>query len=72
MMNAYMGLARFYDDLTGDVPYESFADYYENKFRERGKSVKTLLDFACGTGTLTCMMARRGYEMIAVDASIIS
>ena len=65
MMNAYMGLARFYDDLTGDVPYESFADYYENKFRERGKTVRTLLDFACGTGTLTCIMARRGYEMIA-------
>ena len=62
MMNAYMGLARFYDDLTGDVPYESFADYYENKFRERGKTVHTLLDFACGTGTLTCIMARRGYE----------
>ena len=64
MMNAYMGLARFYDDLTGDVPYESFADYYENKFRERGKTVSTLLDFACDTGTLTCIMARRGYEMI--------
>ena len=69
MMNAYMGLARFYDDLTGDVPYEAFAQYYEHKFRERGKTVRTLLDFACGTGTLTCMMARRGYELIAVDAS---
>ena len=69
MMNAYMGLARFYDDLTGDVPYELFADYYENKFRQRNKQVHTLLDFACGTGTLTCMMARRGYEMIAVDGS---
>ena len=69
MMNAYMGLARFYDDLTGDVPYESFADYYENIFRQRGKQVKTLLDFACGTGTLTCIMAQRGYEMIAVDPS---
>ena len=69
MMNAYMGLARFYDDLTGDVPYESFANYYENIFRQRGKQVKTLLDFACGTGTLTCIMAQRGYEMIAVDPS---
>ena len=68
-MNAYMGLARWYDDLTGDVPYEVFADYYERKFEERGKSVDTLLDFACGTGTLTCIMAERGYEMIAVDAS---
>ena len=60
MMNAYMGLARFYDDLTGDVPYEVFAQYYEHQFQKRGKSVKTLLDFACGTGTLTCMMALRG------------
>lgn len=68
-MNAYMGLARFYDDLTGDVPYEAFADYYENIFHRRNKQVTTLLDFACGTGTLTCMMAQRGYELIAVDAS---
>lgn len=68
-MNAYLGLARFYDDLTGDVPYEAFADYYEEVFRARGKQPVTVLDFACGTGTLTCMMAQRGYEMIAVDAS---
>ena len=68
-MSAYMELARWYDSLTGDVPYETFADYYEARFRERGKSVHTLLDFACGTGTLTCIMAQRGYEMIAADAS---
>lgn len=68
-MSAYLDLARWYDDLTRDVPYTSFADYYEGQFRARGKSVKTLLDFACGTGTLTCLMAARGYETIAVDAS---
>ena len=68
-MSAYMELARWYDSLTGDVPYETFADYYEARFREREKTVHTLLDFACGTGTLTCIMAQRGYEMIAADAS---
>ena len=68
-MGAYMELARWYDDLTGDVPYEAFAEYYEAQFRTRGKQVRTLLDFACGTGTLTCLMAQKGYEMIAVDAS---
>ncbi len=68
-MSAYMGLAPFYDDLTGDVPYQRFADYYEKKFQERGIKIATLLDFACGTGTLTCIMAQRGYEMIAVDPS---
>lgn len=68
-MSAYVGLARWYDDLTGDVPYEQFADYYEQQFQRVGKKVSTLLDFACGTGTVTCLMAQRGYEMIAVDAS---
>ena len=68
-MSAYVGLARWYDDLTGDIPYEQFADYYEQQFARVGKKVNTLLDFACGTGTVTCMMAERGYEMIAVDAS---
>ena len=68
-MSAYLDLARWYDDLTRDVPYPQFADYYEAQFCARNKTVKTLLDFACGTGTLTCRMAERGYETIAVDAS---
>ncbi len=68
-MSAYLDLARWYDDLTRDVPYPQFADYYEAQFCARNKTVKTLLDFACGTGTLTCLMAERGYETIAVDAS---
>lgn len=68
-MDAYLDLARWYDTLTQDVPYEAFADYYEQQFRARGKHVRTVLDFACGTGTLTCILAQRGYELIAVDAS---
>ena len=67
-MNAYTALARFYDSLTGDVPYERMADYYESVFR-RKKQVTTVLDLACGTGTLTSLLARRGYEMIGTDAS---
>ena len=31
--------------------------------------MRTLLDLCCGTGTLTCLLAERGYEMIAADAS---
>ncbi len=30
----------------------------------------TLLDLACGTGTLAIMMARRGWDVLGVDASI--
>lgn len=68
-MDAYVSLAPYYDELTGDVPYGSFADFYEAVFRMYGASPKLLLDLACGTGTLTAELTRRGYELIAADVS---
>lgn len=69
-MSCYRYLAPWYDKLTGDVPYGCFADFYEAEFHRAQGSFKLLLDLCCGTGTLTCELARRGYEMIAVDASV--
>ena len=65
----YGPLARFYDGLTGDVPYEDFADYYRNAFASDGGEFRLLLDLCCGTGTLTVLLAEAGYEMIGADAS---
>ena len=69
-MNCYGPLAAWYDQLTGDVPYEQFADFYEAEFARDGGEFRLLLDLCCGTGTLTALMAGRGYEMIAADASV--
>lgn len=68
-MSAYGPLAPWYDALTADVPYAAFADYYEQRFAEHLKPVHSILDLACGTGTLSALLASRGYEMIAVDQS---
>lgn len=68
-MAAYGPLARIYDDLTYDIDYGQFADFYESVFNARSKEVRTLLDVGCGTGTLTALMTKRGYELIAADAS---
>ncbi len=68
-MSAYGPLAAWYDTLTGDVPYTQFADFFETEFARDGGEFRLLLDLCCGTGTLTAEMARRGYEMIGVDAS---
>ncbi len=68
-MSAYEGLARYYDGLTADVDYEAWLNWYESWFQRSRVPVKIVLDLACGTGTLTCMLAQRGYSMIGADIS---
>lgn len=68
-MSEYISLAPHYDALTKDVPYERFAEFYGEIFRKYGVSPRLMLDLACGTGTLTLLLAKKGYEMIGTDAS---
>lgn len=68
-MSSYDFLAGCYDRLTYDVDYAAWADYIEKHFARRGLPGKTVLDLACGTGSLTHELALRGYEMIGVDLS---
>ena len=68
-MSAYGPLAPVYDKFTSDIHYEDFADFYEKIFKEKDRIVKTMLDVACGTGTLTAILAQRGFEMLAADSS---
>ena len=68
-MSAYEALAGVYDALTGDVGYEKRADYIEKLFLKSRVPVHTVLDLACGTGSMTALLAERGYELIAVDES---
>lgn len=68
-MRDYETLAGVYDSLTQDVQYCRRADYLEKLLKKSRIEVHTVLDLACGTGTMTWELARRGYEMIGVDAS---
>ena len=68
-MSSYEALAGTYDALTGDVDYEKRADFLEKLLRRSKIDVHTVLDLACGTGTMTWILTGRGYEMIGVDAS---
>ena len=69
MSGSYGPLAGCYDQLTYDVDYPRWADYIEKHFARRRIPGRTVLDLACGTGSLTRELARRGYEMIGVDQS---
>ena len=67
MNGTYDALAGCYDEMTQDVDYPAWADYLERLFAVR--PVHTVLDLACGTGTMACLLAERGYELIGVDFS---
>lgn len=68
-MDSYTVLARCYDRLTADVDYERWADYVERHFRKQKQPVRSVVELGCGTGSLTKLLARRGYQMTAVDLS---
>ena len=70
----YDALAACYDDMTADVDYPAWADFIEALFAGsprpvHGEPFHTVLDLACGTGTMSFLLAERGYEVIGVDFS---
>jgi SAM-dependent methyltransferase len=68
-LNAYTGLAGHYDRLMDHVDYSAWADFAERQFARAKTPVRLVVDLACGTGRLTCLLAARGYDMIGVDGS---
>lgn len=68
-MSGYEALASSYDGLMADGAYRRRADFLERLFRKSSIPVESVLDLACGTGTIACLLAERGYRVIAVDGS---
>ncbi len=68
-MDAYHALAESYDRLTNDVDYAATVAFYEEILRREGLRPRTVVDLACGTGSVTAILARKGYRVIGVDLS---
>ena len=68
-MSAYTGFAAVYDMFMDNIPYEEWCGYLSGLLEKYGVTEGLLLDLGCGTGTLTGMLAARGYDMIGIDVS---
>ena len=68
-MDAYKNLAASYDRLTNDVDYNATVEFYMEILRREGLSPQTVVDLACGTGSVTEILARKGYRITGVDMS---
>ena len=68
-MDAYHALAVSYDRLTNDVDYEATVAFYYEILNREGLSPRTAVDLACGTGSVSAILARKGLRVTGVDLS---
>lgn len=79
-MEAYTSFASVYDTFMDETPYEEWSDWIVSLLGRYGRmestenkallqEQNTILDLGCGTGTLTGLLAEKGYDMIGIDNS---
>ncbi len=66
-MEAYTSFAKVYDTFMDNIPYEEWSKYIIGLLKENHVDKGLVLDLGCGTGSLTQIMARAGYDMIGID-----
>lgn len=67
---SYADFALFYDRLTENIDYEALADMYAGLLCKKGcKNGDSVLDLACGTGSMAVLLAERGFDVTAADIS---
>jgi len=65
----YTGFAYVYDKFMDNIPYNGWHSYIYTLLKEYGITSGIVAELACGTGTITSMLAADGYDMIGVDIS---
>ncbi len=68
-MSAYETLASAYDGLTTDVDYEAVLAFFRKILENNGKNPERILDLACGTGSMSVLLAKAGYRVLGADIS---
>lgn len=68
-MDAYKALAVSYDRLTSDVDYEATVKFYRQILNAEKVHPRTAADLACGTGSVTAILAKMGIPTTGVDMS---
>lgn len=67
MAEAYSDFAAVYDQLMDNIPYEEWFSYLHALLKEYNIENGIIAELGCGTGTLTEMLSKAGYDMIGID-----
>ena len=69
MQEAYSNFAACYDALMDNIPYDVWFDYLHGLLKEYKIEDGIIAELGCGTGTITELMSKAGYDMIGIDNS---
>lgn len=69
-MASYESFARVYDMFMDNIPYEEWCEYLHGLLKKYGVEDGLVLELGCGTGSMTELLANKGYDMIGVDNSM--
>jgi len=64
--DSYKEFSQIYDLLMNDIDYEKWTSFLINKL---GQNANKILEAACGTGGITCILAEKNYKVTAFDLS---
>lgn len=68
-MEAYTSFAQVYDTFMDNIPYEEWGEYLTGLMEKYGVKDGLVLELGCGTGSMTEILAAKGYDMIGADNS---
>lgn len=66
----FRGIAPYYDEVMSVVPYRHWVQYLNKIFKRFQWKPDSILDIACGTGTVAFLLAEEGYQVTGVDISV--
>lgn len=69
-MEAYTGFAYVYDEYMDNIPYDEWEKYLLGLLKENNIGIDSdIADLGCGTGTVTRMLDKEGYNILGIDLS---
>jgi len=69
-MDVYTSFAEVYDTFMDNIDYEVWGEYLHGLLKAFQVSEGVVAELGCGTGSMTEILAARGYDMIGIDAAV--
>ena len=69
MEESYKSFARVYDMFMDNIDYPAWCEYLTGLLKEYGVQDGLVAELGCGTGSMTELLAEKGYDMIGIDNS---